>query len=449
MYMEENKKPVIALTNKERFPLLNDLSLLNNLIQDTHAPKYNFKSGDRLEQHHLKEVLAYKAHTQKREHITTQPPLWLKSFINDCIKNVPFYRQRSADFLSHPSISKQEIREQPWNFVHDNATLNDLLVYQTSGTTGPAMDVNFSPSSQAAWIPQLEVILERHNIQLSYDANSTAIALICDQETTLTYASLSTYLKGSGVIKINLNPADWKKPGDQVAYLEKYNPEILTGDPIAFLSLKALNPKIQPKALISSAMKLHQPIAKELSEYFDCPVIDVYSMTECRMLAFKEGGAYRTIRPDLYFEVLASDKDEVLPIGERGELAITGGNNPYLPLIRYRTGDFCKIKIIDGIQYFEELEAREPVIFYDLSNKRINNIDISRALLKFPLAGFHLHQNKDYSLQFTGWSIFNVQDDIIHALQTIFNHTLKPEVQIKNTNQIKSNQKQTHYSSDI
>ena len=447
--MEENKTPRIALTDKERFPLLLDLSLLNDLRQDHQAPDYNFECGDRLEQSHLDKVNEYKTALKEREPIGDVTPNWLIGFIDDCIKNVPYYSGRASTILDHPTVGKQAIRNEPWNFVSNKANLNDLLVYRTSGTTGPAMDVNFSPVTQASWLPQLESVLDRYNIQLSYDSKKVAIALICDQISTITYVSLSTYLKGAGIMKINLSEGEWNSKEDRVAFIEKYNPEILTGDPFSFLSLKSLKPKIKPKALISSAMKLQPSVEKELSEYFDCPVIDIYSMTECRMIAYREGEMYRSIRPDLFFEIFSPEDDVLLPENTFGELVITGGNNPFLPLLRYRTGDYCKLKVIDGIQYLYSLEARVPVLFYGEGKKLINNIDISRALVGFPLVGFNLHQNKDSSLQFKGWSEHDITQKIEEVIMEIFGDSITMSIELTSPAELKKNEKVTNYSSDL
>ena len=53
---ENNNTPAIGLTDSERFPLIKDLTFLNRLKQDNYAPKFNFKSGDRLTENHLSEV---------------------------------------------------------------------------------------------------------------------------------------------------------------------------------------------------------------------------------------------------------------------------------------------------------------------------------------------------------------------------------------------------------
>lgn len=449
MFMEENKKPAIALTDQERFPLIHDLSMLKKLRQDEFAPAFNFKSGDRLHCEHLKKVQTY-AHTIRTS--TTfwdenTKPAWLDDYLQWCIQTVPFYRNRSKIFQEQPTIRRKDIGSVPWNFVSGEARLEDLLVYQTSGTTGPAMDVVFDPVSQACWIPQLESILGFYGISLDSRPDTVAIALICSQSTTITYASLSTYLNGAGILKVNLNSSEWSNPEHRTRYLEKYNPQILTGDPFAFMGLLELQPRITPKALVSSAMKLTDGIRSKLEAYFNCPVIDVYSLTECRMVAFVQGNRYRAIRPELYLEVFDKDKDILLPYGEQGELVITGGNNPFLPLIRYRTGDFCSLHMENGVPYLMNLEARNPVIFYTPSGKLVNNIDISRAMTNFPLAGFKLHQSVDYHLSFTGWTNEKTEREIVNTLEQIFGGNLIVKVKLEPIS-ANDNFKTVTYSSD-
>lgn len=432
MYMAENKKPAIGLNDAERFPLLSDLSFLQQLRQDEYAPRYNFQSGDRLEAAHLEKVKAY-AHNITNVSTFWRAggrPDWLEQYLAWCIETVPFYGNRTPAFEEQPTIIRSDLQAAPWELVSREAPLEELLVYQTSGTTGPAMDVLFDPVSQACWIPQLQSILRQYDISLDAAPDKVAIALICSQQETLTYASLSTYLKGAGVLKLNLNPADWKDPNDRLLYLEKYNPQVLTGDPFAFLELLKLQPAIRPKVLVSSAMKLTAGVRKKLEEYFCCPVLDIYSMTECRMVACAEGDRYRAIRPELYLEVFDKDLDVALPCGERGELVITGGTNPFLPLIRYRTGDFCSIEMEHGIPYLVGLEARLPVPFYTIGGELVNNIEVSRAMMELPLAGFTLHQDKNLRLTFTGWSFEAIAPAVQTALQQVFKTGIAADVAI-------------------
>lgn len=432
--MAENSKPAVALSDAERFPLLTDLSFLKQLRQDQFAPSFNFQSGDRLKSDQLEKVKEYASAiaTRKFQKKESQPD-WLKSYIDWCIRTVPFYKGRKTVFDAQPTIRRSDLHAHPWKFVSSDCDLNDLLVYQTSGTTGSAMDVVFDPVSQACWIPQLESVLNKYNIRHSRSNERIAIALICNQESTLTYASLSTYLEGAGVIKINLNSTDWKDPDHRIKFLEKYNPEILTGDPFTFLSLMELKPRISPKALVSSAMKLTEGMQKKLESFFKCPVLDIYSLTECRMIAVAdEGNRYRAIRPELFLEVFDPAADIQLRPGERGELVVTGGNNPFLPLIRYRTGDFCSLHFENDVPYLIDLEARKPVALYRKDGSFVNNIEVSRAMMDLPLAGFSLHQSADKSILFTGWSSDKTLDTIVYKnLQQIFGKDCDITVNIK------------------
>ena len=448
--MDASSDPQIALTDAERFPLLNDLSFLNTLKQDALAPKFNFKSGDRLNALQLSKVKAYKKnyYSTKLFWNEGQPPLWLMDYVQWCFDTVPFYQNKGNQFDSFPTMHRDDIRKQAPLFVSNEANLEELLVYYTSGSTGAKLDVLFDAVSQANWLPQIESVLEDFAISITESSNTTAIALICAQEKTLTYASLSTYLGGAGILKINLNPSEWSHPDNAKKYLEKYKPQILTGDPLAFMALLALQPELRPKAMISSAMKLTTGTKNKLEHYFKCPVIDVYSLTECRNIAYATEIGHKVIRPDLFLEIFDEHHDVPLPNEKRGELVVTGGSNPFLPLIRYRTGDFCSLKIVDGIPYLIDLEARNPVIFFTKSDLKINNIDISNRLSHLPLAGFKMHQRKDKVIEFIGYSNDISPKEIIQLLNVVFKNDIEIQATIEKISQNNTVDK-TQYSSEL
>lgn len=450
MYMGATKTPAIALNNAERFPLIGDLSFLNKLKQDEFAPVFNFESGDRLREHHLLKVKDYAAGLKSARfwNSKTQRPA-LDEFVKWCIATVPFYAGRSKQFEEQPTIRRADLRNQPWQFVSGECALDDLLVGSTSGTAGPSMDVIATPITQACWIPQLESILETFDIRLTRGQGITSIALVGNQSRMLTYASLSTYLEGAGILKVNLNPVDWKHPEDRVKYLERYDPEILTGDPFSFMALMELKPRLSPKAVVSSAMRMTDGTRAKIEAYFKCPVLDIYSLTECRMIAVAVGAnRYRAIRPELYLEVLDREKDIPVKEGERGELVVTGGNNPFLPLIRYRTGDFCSMVIEKGVPYLVDLEGREPANYCRRDGSFVNYIEISRAMKEHPLAGFRVHQRADKIVQFTGWTTEEGLEVLIRRdLVKIFGGELEIRVTLESPVQMQG--KPVSYTSEI
>lgn len=436
------------LTDEERFPQINDFSYLQALRQDSCAPAFNFQSGDRLNATMLAEVKKYRSEMQtKTFQQPGKPPEWLQEFSDWCRQTVPAYRSYPCSFSEMPTLRRHQLAASPWKFASDECPVDDLIVYDTSGSTGAPMDVLFNEVAQACWLPQLESILAEDGITLPAGSERVAICLVCDQKFTLTYASLSTYLDGAGVLKINLNESDWKSPADRAKFLEKHDPAIITGDPLSFMSLLQLQPNLRPAALVSSAMALSDGLRKKLTEFFKCPVYDIYSLTECRMIAVsRQAGRHKPVRPELFIEIMHPEHDTVLADGERGEIVISGGNNPFLPLLRYRTSDFGALVFNDGKYEIVALEGRQPVNFVSHSGNKVNSIDISQALGEFALAAFTLHQHKNGSIEFSGWGTDISAGNIEKALSTIFGDQ-KIAINL-NKNEIPMTRK-VRYSSDI
>lgn len=214
------------------------------------------------------------------------------------------------------------------------------------------------------------------------------------------------------------------------------------------MALAQLNPAIRPKAMVSSAMTLHEGLRQLLQKQFKCPVYDLYSLTECRMIAVSEKpGIYQLIRPELYVEILHPDRDEAVAPGARGEITVTGGINPFLPLIRYRTGDFASLQFVAGQPCLINLEGRPPTLFLSQKRDFINHVDISRALSNFSLAGFTLHQKKDLSLDFSAWGTGVSEENLRDALSELFGKDI--EMRVNLAKEILNETKKVKYSSEI
>jgi phenylacetate-CoA ligase len=80
------------------------------------------------------------------------------------------------------------------------------------------------------------------------------------------------------------------------------------------------------------------------------------------------------------------------PPGVRGEVTLTGGRNPFAPLLRYRTGDFASLAIDGGKRLLVDLEGRRPVLFRAAGGRTIHSMEFSRRLRSFPLVQFTLRQ---------------------------------------------------------
>ncbi|HQJ06573.1 MAG TPA: phenylacetate--CoA ligase family protein, partial [Spirochaetota bacterium] len=231
---------------------------------------------------------------------------------------------------------------------------------------------------------------------------------------------------------INLNPKDWRAPDSAKNFIKDLSPIFLSGDPISFMEMMKQGIDYKPKAFLSSALQLSGELRRELETKYNCPVIDLYSLNETGPIAFSlpDDPEYFQILPtDIYVEIV-DDAGRRLPEGEYGEITVTGGRNPYFPALRYKTGDtgaiFYNHKFDGKTPLLKLLDSRKPVIFLTNSGNRINSIDISRILRKYPIYRHQVIQNKDKNLimNLDAKNISLYEDEIIKEMRALFNNDI-------------------------
>jgi len=395
----------LPLSDDQRFPLIPDdrRQLLRDLRQHPRAPIWNMACGDRLDRPTLEALEAWKQRMDaglprwRRGEL----PAWLAALSSRVRVRVPWYRQRAADadFFAIPTLRRADLSAAPWAFVPDDHPLDDLLVFPTSGSTGAPFEVYSHPFAANATLPFLQVALAQVGVALEGGPGRVALASVHAQLGTYTYPSLMRWLGGAGYVKINLHPGQWRDPGDRAAFLDDLAPEVYLGDPYAFAALLELPLRSRPKALISSATALTAGWRATLEAHFGAPVLDVYSLTEARLLAVDWGEGHTVLAPDVYVEVLEPLRDVPVPPGERGEIVVSAGNNPALPILRYRTGDFARLEHRADRVVLRDLEGRPPVCLLDASGAVVNTVDVSRALAPLAIVRFQLHQTADRALR--------------------------------------------------
>jgi phenylacetate-CoA ligase len=223
--------------------------------------------------------------------------------------------------------------------------------------------------------------------------------LVGFQRECFTYVSVTPLMDESGFAKINLHPDDWRDPDDRARYLDALAPEVYAGDPISFAELANLPIITRPRALISVSMLLLPGLRQRLEQRFGCPVLDIYSLNEAGPVAVLDAaaGGHVLLQPMLYLEILDAQGRPV-DIGVRGEIALTGGFNFCLPLLRYRTGDHAALSLASDVPVLMGLSGRLPVRFRTEDGEWINNIDVTHALDQVALPQFGLHQRADGSV---------------------------------------------------
>lgn len=376
---------------------------LESLSEHPHSPRFNFQSSDLLDSAGLAEVKRFEL-AERLFWAVGQVPEWVHELTRRVFRTVPYYRQMGdppTDFQAVPPISRAELAHHPELLIPDDVGLDGLTVYTTSGTTGTSLKVPTDAPLSSKTLVLMDNLMSGHGARLERGPGKVAVAALFYQDETLTYPSLSHYLQGAATLKVNLHPQGWRDPGDRERYLMDCNPSVLTGCPFSLRVVSELAPELAPLAIFSSATALSEGLRARLSDLYGCPVFDIYSLTEAKFIAARSGGReWDLVAPDLYVEILDAE-GRPLPGGIRGEIAVTSGRNAYLPLLRYRTGDFAALEFRGSQPYLCDLQGRGEVRLTNGKGESIPSLDVVNALKELPLVGFSFTQSPDRSFSLT------------------------------------------------
>jgi phenylacetate-CoA ligase len=119
----------------------------------------------------------------------------------------------------------------------------------------------------------------------------------------------------------------------------------------------------------------------------------MYGITEAGLVSWRDHDVHRILPRRIYVEILDSAGRRCAP-GVVGEIAVTCGENPLLPLLRYRTGDHAALEWRYG-PVLVGLDGREPVLLRSASGKWVNSIEVTHLLSPLGLVAWQLHQGSD------------------------------------------------------
>jgi phenylacetate-CoA ligase len=394
-----------------RSPLLTPAgeNLIRRLREHPDAPRFNYATGDRLWPEDLPRIAQFRdALATQRGSRPSTPPSELLDRVDRWRRTVPWLREHvpidihlDRDWNALPTTCRAYIALAPWKFVPDDEPLERLVIYRTAGTTGHPITVPHHPVAVRYYEPMIEFALSRYGARPDFDDQSVGCFLVGAQIRTYTYATVLYNWNGAGFAKINVRATEWPSPGSQQRYFRAFAPKFLSGDPIAFSEMLRMELDVAPGALLTTAVAMSPALKKSLIARYKAPVIDWYSMVETGPIGYAcpLGRGYHLLPHDLFAEVVKPDGTAAAP-GERGEITVTGGRNPLLPLFRYRTGDFgimdqSPCPCGDAMPRFLELEGREPVLFRSADGTPVSTVDLSRLLREFPLLVHEFTQHSD------------------------------------------------------
>ena len=386
---------------------------INRIQEHQHTPSWNSRCGDRLSKDDLNFTKKFSEQLRERKPGTDYPDekilSWIKKLTNqswwfeEALKGI----DPLNDFHSIPFMTRSDLQKHLVKIVPHSIPLDNIIVNPTSGTTGQPIACPSHPRAQGAYDPLILFALSRNGLDHSFTFPEMAAIQLCAQQETMTYFTVHSYLNGAAFAKINIqNLGDWKTPESPALFIQDMAPVFFSGDPFSFF--EAIRSKIpyQPQALLSTAMTLDGFLYDAIREYYSCPIVNFYSLNETGPLGYScphDPQNFHILPTDVYIETL---NNEGFPAktGEPGEIVVTGGRNPFLPLLRYRTGDraildFTPCSCGDPHPRLKNLEARKPVFFLDQNNNLINPIDISRILKNYPIAFHQMKQTSHKKIQ--------------------------------------------------
>lgn len=400
-------------TARELFPLVTPAGLrgLLRLREHPDAPGWTHLIGDHVRREDLAGVEAYRASLAGEPPAPAVcPPQALLAWIERTRPRVPRWRAllpRGRDLARSwaevPTTSREDLAVRLEELVPEDEPLDRLIVYETSGTTGHALRVPHHPRAVA----QLHALAERalgwHGRTVRTGPDGVACMNLHAQARLWVYPSLFSAWGEAGFARLNLSAHAW--PGGLDAarrFITALAPGFLSGDPVSLAELMRLEVPARPQALLSTAVALAPSLARALSERYWCPVLDWYSSTETGPIACSRPGAegLALLPSDLFVEVI-DPAGQPVPEGGRGEIAVTGGRNPFLPLLRYRTGDHARMVAVTGPDgraeaRLVELEGRAAISFRAGDGTPVNPVDVGRALRgRFAIVQHTFEQGED------------------------------------------------------
>lgn len=451
---EGHQTPAIEPLLLQRTPLMTPqwLKTLRALQEHPDAPRFNHGAGDRLTATDVEALHTFRHGLElSRHHFSAlAPDASLLERVETWRQNVPRFQETVPhwvrlpdDWQLIPTTTREDLARHPEKLMPLDVSTEQLLVYRTAGTTGHALLVPHHARAAATYQPLIEVALARYGVRLEGGSDKLVCCLMGAQAQTVTYPCNLSYFQGAGFAKLNLTPSDWPSNGAAQRYLSHFSPQLLTGDPITFSEMMRLNINLTPRALLTTAVAMSPRLKSLLQQHFQSPVIDWYSLTETGPLGYacSLGYGYHQLSTDVFLEALGPDGQPV-EAGQRGEITVTGGRNPFLPLLRYRTGDWGRIDTApcpcgDPMPRLLELEGRVPVLLRGHDGRPINPVDISRELRRFPLVQHELVQDASRRVSLVVRPVASGErvraEELRAALQQLFGPGIPIEVSLDET----------------
>jgi len=324
----------------------------------------------------------------------------LKTMLEHCAKNVPYYQKlfrrigfepssmKGIDDLKQiPILEKKDVLKNPEAFVVENIKKKDLILEETSGTSGSSLKVYWHKDFYP-WIYALYETRMRGSAGVDMNdrrANLTGKVLVPANQKKPPFWRYNMAEKQLYMSSYHLSS---KNIPYYVEALQKFKPKFIIGYPgsicpIAKYLVDSKDMVSSIKSVISCSEYLSSQTRTIIEKGFDCKVYNHYGSVEW-VTTLNECEAGRLhLSPEFGIVEILDSNNRPRPRGQTGEMVCTGLMNYAMPFIRYKTGDMGAYPETDekcpcgrALPIFKSLEGRK-MSFLSLPN---GNLVSSAAL---------------------------------------------------------------------
>lgn len=418
---------------KARIPLIEEIHLpnLKKIQENPHAPNWNYFCGDRIQKDDIPFLKDYEESLHTQRVCLREPSLKIIEYIEKIKKQSWFYERKlkffdiAEHFFSLPITTRADFASKLSLIIPHQADLSRLVVNPTSGTTGHSIVCPNHPQAIGCYNSLILYSLKQHGVIPKLSREETLAIQMYNQKETAVYCTVKPILNGVGFAKINLNPNSWNSCEDIEKFILDLQPSFFSGNPIGFKAYLDGKYSYKPKAFLSTSMQLSFALRTILENTYKAKVIDFYSLNDTGPLGYscpKNPEYFHVLPHDVFLEI-TDEEGNPKKEGEIGYITVTGGRNPYLPLVRYQTGDLGRITFTpcecgEVTARFQLFDVRKPTTFVAGNAETINPIDIGRILRQYPIFRHRLTQKKNLELILEIEPMPSLQDMDLFQIQT-------------------------------
>lgn len=378
-----------VLTDAERWPTANSVALARLAHWRGHpdAPVWTHATGDRLTADQAARV---------RRPLPTDA--WLPEHLAAARRTLRYrHVPATAALADFPTVCRADLAADIAAFIPVGADLTRMVHGTSSGSTGAALEIPDDVEDVARTFHLMLDLARRCGVTVGPEpSDRMVLANLVAQRQAYTYVSLVSSFGMRAMARINLHLGCWPGPAERRRFLAAADPEILAGHPASLAALLQADVArvLHPRVVFSGAMDLAAPLRHALETAFGCPVIDVYGLHETRPLAWRaDDGPFRILDTRVVVETV-DDRGAPARDGEVGEITVTVGANPLLPLVRYRTGDYGRlVRLADGAAAIADLQGRENVMFTAADGSDVPSVDLTQQLQARGVWGWAVEQD--------------------------------------------------------